>query len=73
MAVERKNVELCMFLLSQERMDPDETSYAGYTAYQTACCGGWDKAIAEILRRHGVDTYYESESESEDDDDDDVS
>jgi len=67
LAVERRDVELCRWLVSEARVDAEETSYAGYTAYQVA--GRYDSAIAEVLADYGVDTYMSSSSEEDSDDD----
>lgn len=71
MAVERKDVEMCQFLLHQKHVEVDEMSYAGVTAYQAAC-QGWDKTLAETLLSHGADTYLPSDCEDEGDSDEEV-
>jgi len=64
-AVERKDLSLCVFLLGETKIDADEMSYAGHTAYQTAW--GWHSGIAEALRSHGADTYVASDDDEDDD------
>lgn len=67
MAVQRKDVAMCKYLLEQDDLDVDEMSYAGVTAYQVVC-RSWDKSMAEALHKRGADTYLPTDSEEEDSD-----
>uniref|UniRef100_A0A1B6E4R3 Uncharacterized protein n=1 Tax=Clastoptera arizonana TaxID=38151 RepID=A0A1B6E4R3_9HEMI len=69
LAIERRDEQMCIYLLTIRGIDLELETYAGATAYQLAA--RIDLKLANQLIELGVDTYLGDFTDDEDDDDDD--
>lgn len=67
LAIERRDEQMCVFLLAECRVDLEMETYAGLTAYQLAV--RVDSNLAWQLTERGADTYLGDFSDDDDEDD----